>query len=164
MLEESPPDKRPVKLSSRDQVNAGKQPINRKIKRRDMDLRQVHIYLLAPMDTSHRSPINNGEVQLGRQQAVNATLSCAGVHQSLNTFDSGNWHGPNTLFKCRIKSNVNKQSWPICSKQSGATRYTGDTIKSAFCLWHNKKAAPSYTPVIHQRCWQSYRGCAHLTH
>ena len=75
-----------------------------------MNLSKMHIHLKAPMHPSNCSLINNRQIQLGRQEAVNAALGGARINQSLNPLHSWNrgrdWHR-SFESSIGIESNIN---------------------------------------------------------
>ena len=73
---------------------------------RNANLREVHVHFLRAVSSCHHALVNNRQIQLRREHAINAALASAGINESANPCDTRNRNGTLRRLEIRIKSNV----------------------------------------------------------
>ncbi len=85
MPKESSSDKRHMNLSTGQEVDTGESTMNCKTQRRKMDLSQVHVYVQSAVDSRNWTSINNWQVQLSSQHAVDTAFHCSSVDEGMDS-------------------------------------------------------------------------------
>ncbi|MDB6022716.1 MAG: hypothetical protein JWQ04_2573 [Pedosphaera sp.] len=137
MPEESSSNECLMNLPARGEMNACKSPIKGKTQRREMHLGQMHVDLLAPMNTRNGSTINNRQIQLRSQHAVYATFSCTGVNQRPYSSHSRHWYLRwRSCAICGIETDINQDCRPVSHEQDCARNASRHVVEAAFRFSH----------------------------
>jgi len=73
-----------------------------------MHLRKIDIHLVLSSRSREMPTVYNGEIELGSEEIINATLTRSSIDEGLNTSDSSDrsYRGP--LHEIRIKTDINQ--------------------------------------------------------
>ncbi len=103
-----------------------------------MNLSQMHIYGLGPMNAGYGSFIHDRKVQLGGKKAVNAAFGGSGIYEGADSSDSRYWLKWCLACECRVKTNIYEDRRAVRNQQIGARSPAGNRIKSAFGFSHGQ--------------------------
>jgi len=80
-----------------------------------MNLSQMNVHLLRPMNTRNRTTINNWQIELRRKRTINTTLPGSSINQGIYISDTRNGSGQRDdaelswwRLKIGVKSNINE--------------------------------------------------------
>jgi len=90
VAQECSSNKRAMNLPASDQIDARKSAIHRYSERWNMNLRQVNVSRVTPVNTRNLPPVYKRQLQLGCEERINTALLCAGVYQSSDINDTCN--------------------------------------------------------------------------
>lgn len=130
-----------VGLSTGRQVNARKRAVDRHVQAQDVDLRQMHVYFLRAMHARHDARIDNWQIELGCENAIDTALGSAGVYQRLYSIHPRRWRGRLCLDVRWVETDIDENGWSVGYEKVStrcASRHSIETTLGAFTACHHR--------------------------